>query len=116
MIGIPIVASTEVEALRDMERAEKIADCIEIRLDLLPREAWIPLLRRKKKPCIVTLRPERQGGRFREEEIRRVRLLEETLGHHPDFIDVEWDTPPHLIGSLLRKRVIINFQKLRINK
>jgi len=117
MIGIPIVASTEVEALRDMERAEKIADCIEIRLDLLPREAWIPLLRRKKKPCIVTLRPERQGGHFREEEIRRVRLLEETLGHHPDFIDVEWDTPPHLIGSLLRKRgdetaVIVSYHNL----
>lgn len=104
MIAIPIVASAEVDALRDMERAEKIADCIEIRLDLLPRQAWLPLLRRKRKPSIVTLRPERQGGCFRGEEIRRVRLLEEVLGHEPDFIDVEWDTPPHLVGSLLKKK------------
>ncbi len=104
MICIPIVASTKQEALRDLERSERMADLIEFRLDLLPREAWSPLLERKKKPSIVTLRPERQGGSFRGEETLRVRLLEEALGHHPDFIDVEWDTPPQLMGSLLRKR------------
>ncbi|NIO06155.1 MAG: shikimate dehydrogenase [Proteobacteria bacterium] len=114
MIAIPIAASTKHDALRDLERAEKMADCIEIRLDLLPREAWVPLLRRKRKPSIVALRPERQGGSFQGEEISRTHLLEEALGYDPDFIDVEWDTPPHLIGSLLRKkgastRVIVSY-------
>jgi 3-dehydroquinate dehydratase/shikimate dehydrogenase len=104
MIAIPILASTKPDALREMERAENMADCIEIRLDLLPREAWAPLLRRKKKPSIVTLRPERQGGGFQGEEISRIRLLKDALGHHPDFIDVEWDTPAHLVGSLLKEK------------
>ena len=117
MICIPIVGSTKLEALRNMEKAERMADIIEIRLDLLPRETWIPLLERKKKPSIVALRPPRQGGRFQDEEIERIRLLGEILGYGPDFIDVEWDTPSQLIGSLLRKRrentgLIISYHNL----
>ena len=104
MIAIPVVASTKAEALDNMERAEKMADLIEIRLDLLPREAWIPLLKRNEKPSIVTLRPTRQGGHFQGEEALRIRLLDEVLCHHPDFIDLEWDTPPDLIGSLKRRK------------
>ena len=104
MIAIPVVASTSHEALANMERAEETADLIEIRLDLLPQDAWRPLLRRRKKPFIVTLRPTRQGGRFEGEERRRLGLLEEALCHRPAFVDLEWDTPPELIGSLLRKK------------
>ncbi|UCD72149.1 MAG: shikimate dehydrogenase [Syntrophobacterales bacterium] len=104
MICIPIVASTEQDALITMEGAESAADVIEVRLDLLPREVWTPLLKRRGKPSIVTLRPERQGGQFNGEEAERIRLLGETLAFNPSFIDVEWDTPSHLISSLLRKK------------
>ena len=104
MICIPIVASTVQEALLNLERAENGADVVEVRLDLLPREAWTPLLKRGGKPSIVTLRPERQGGRFNGQEGERIRFLEGTLAFDPAFIDVEWDTPPHLISSLLRKK------------
>jgi 3-dehydroquinate dehydratase/shikimate dehydrogenase len=118
MIAIPVVASTQMEALHEMERAEKMADYIEIRLDLLPREAWPSLLGRKKKPSIVTLRPKRQGGCFKGEERLRVQLLEQALDHHPDFIDVEWDTPPHLLGPLLKKKegktgVIVSYHNFK---
>jgi len=117
MIAVPIVAPTYEEALRDMERAEKIADVVEIRMDLVPRESWIPLLGRQERPSIVTLRPERQGGSFRGEETRRIQLLENALNHHPDFIDVEWDTPSHLIKALLKRRsrktkVIVSYHNL----
>jgi 3-dehydroquinate dehydratase/shikimate dehydrogenase len=104
VICIPIVASTVQEALLNLERAENVADVVEFRLDLLPQEAWAPLLRRGRKPSIVTLRPERQGGRFNGEEGERIRFLEGTLAFDPAFIDVEWDTSPHLISSLLRKK------------
>lgn len=104
MIAIPIAASTEEEAFRDMKRAEQIADCIELRLDRLHRTTWLPLLERRKKPVIVTLRPERQGGAFRGEERQRIRLLEELLVHQPDYVDVENDTSPDLMGSLLENR------------
>ena len=104
MICIPIVAPTTEEALRDMERAEHTVDMTELRLDVLPRDAWIPLLQRRQKPCIVTLRPEREGGHFRQEEGTRIALLESLLRFTPDFIDLEWDTPPDLMGSLLRKK------------
>ncbi|NIQ37621.1 MAG: shikimate dehydrogenase [Proteobacteria bacterium] len=104
MIAIPIVGATPSEALQTMEKAEAMADCIEIRLDLIPRDVWLSLLKRKKRPSIVTLRPVRQGGAFEGEEISRIRLLEEALGYDPDFIDVEWDTPPHLFGSLMKKK------------
>ncbi len=52
----------------------------------------------------VTLRPARQGGHFQGEERIRIRLLEEALAYDPDFVDVEWDTPSELIGSVLRKK------------
>jgi 3-dehydroquinate dehydratase/shikimate dehydrogenase len=118
MICIPIVASTLQEALGDMERAERMADILEVRLDVLPRQAWIPLVKRKNKPLIVTLRPERQGGHFREEEIVRIRLLEDVLGHDPDFVDLEWDTPPDLFGSLLKRkrektRLIVSYHNFK---
>jgi 3-dehydroquinate dehydratase/shikimate dehydrogenase len=100
-----------------MERAEGMADCIEIRLDLVPREVWTPLLRRRKKPCIIALRPERQGGEFQGEEISRIQLLAEALNYCPDFIDMEWDMPPHLFGSLMKKKsgktgVIVSYHNL----
>jgi 3-dehydroquinate dehydratase/shikimate dehydrogenase len=104
MICIPIVATTEEDALLGLKRAEKVADVIELRLDLLPRKAWPLLLKQKRKPCIVTLRSERQGGRFKGEEAERIQLLEETLVFQPSFIDAEWDTPPKLIERLKKRK------------
>ena len=104
MICIPIVASTEQDGLLDLERAERIADVIEFRLDLLPGDSWSLLLGKRTKPCIVTLRSERQGGRFRGGEAERLRILEETLAFHPSFIDIEWDTPPELIERLRKRK------------
>jgi len=104
VICIPIAASTGPEVLSDLEKAEKVADLIELRLDLLPRDTWLLLLNQLKKPLIVTLRPERQGGRFKGEEAERIRLLEEVLSFKPAFIDVEWDTPTELVESLRRKK------------
>ena len=104
MICIPIAASTGVEVLSDLEKAENVADLIELRLDLLPRDTWLLLLNQLKKPLIVTLRPERQGGRFKGEEAERIGLLEGVLSFKPAFIDVEWDTPKELIESLRRKK------------
>ena len=104
MICIPIVASTAEEALRDLERAEQTADMTELRLDLLPRDVWATLLQKKKKPCIMTLRPEREGGHFRHDESTRIALFESLLEYNPDFIDLEWDTPPHPMESLLKRK------------
>ncbi len=104
MICIPIVATTEQEALSQLKKAEKVADLIELRLDLLPRPLWLLLLNRLKKPFIATLRSERQGGQFRGEEALRIRLLEETLSFKPAFVDVESDTPKELIDSLKRRK------------
>ncbi len=104
MICIPIVASTEEDALLSLKRAEEISDLVELRLDLLPRKAWLLLLKEKRKPCIVTLRSERQGGCFKGEETERIQLLEESLVFQPTFIDTEWDTPPPLIERLKKRK------------
>jgi 3-dehydroquinate dehydratase / shikimate dehydrogenase len=104
MICISIVAQTSGEAHFRLEEAERIADVIELRLDLLPCEVWRDLLRKEGKPRIVTLRPLRQGGRFAKTEEERVRFLEEMLAFRPAYLDLEWDTPSHLVCKLIRKK------------
>lgn len=104
MICIPIVSQEAKAALSDLKKAEAIADVIELRLDVVPREVWSCLFREARKPLILTLRSIRQGGRFEGDEASRIEILRKTLKERPAFIDLEWDTPRELFEQLKRER------------
>jgi 3-dehydroquinate dehydratase / shikimate dehydrogenase len=104
MICVPIASTTEKAALSDLANAEAAADLIELRLDLLPKEAWRLLVKAAKKPLLLTLRAERQGGAFRGGEEERIGLIEEMLSFNPAWVDLDWDTPPALIERIKRRR------------
>lgn len=101
MLCVPILADEPAVAKRDaILAAEKGADIVEFRVDLL-MEADLPLDARIAQikdlvaesplPCIVTCRPEWEGGLYAGDEDERVSMFEAlgTADSPPAYIDVE---------------------------
>lgn len=101
MLCVPILADDPRVAHRDaVLAAEKGADIVEYRVDLLmdgeyPLEGRIQQIRSlvadSPLPCIVTCRPEWEGGLYSGDEDERVSMFEAmgTSDHPPAYIDVE---------------------------
>jgi len=80
MIAVPIVAPTTNGALKDMRKAVRIADLVELRLDLIKdinEKNLEKLLAHKNKRVIVTDRK------------KRINLLKETIKLKADLIDLD---------------------------
>ncbi len=101
MLCVPILADDPTTARRDaILAAERGADIVEFRVDLL-MEADLPLDARIAQikdlvansplPCIVTCRPEWEGGLYAGGEDERVSMFEAvgTADSPPAYIDVE---------------------------
>lgn len=101
MLCVPILADDPATAKRDaILAAEKGADIVEFRVDLLMEadlslEARIAqikeLVAESPLPCIVTCRPEWEGGLYAGGEDERVSMFEAlgTADRPPAYIDVE---------------------------
>lgn len=101
MICVPILADEPAVAKRDaILAAEKGADIVEFRVDLLMEadlslDARIgqikDLVAESPLPCIVTCRPEWEGGLYAGDEDERVSMFEAlgTADSPPAYIDVE---------------------------
>ncbi|MFH0910545.1 MAG: shikimate dehydrogenase [Planctomycetota bacterium] len=113
MICIPIVASTQVEALLSIHRANaEPADLLEIRLDYIRGAMDVgALLAAAEKPCIMTCRRASDGGLFQGEEARRRALLEEGARLGAAYVDVEADVLP-FFRPQGRARVIASYHNL----
>jgi 3-dehydroquinate dehydratase type I len=110
---IPIVEITVKEALIAIKEANQRADLIELRVDYLKRLNLAPLIESRQKPIIVTHRREEEGGKYKGEEGKRVRVLEEAIDLEGDYIDVESATERSLLRKLIRNKgltqVILSF-------
>jgi 3-dehydroquinate dehydratase/shikimate dehydrogenase len=84
-----------VQTLLDpFEPVDPRVDCVELRLDLHPDADVRAVRLRHKKPVLVTVRREQDGGRFRGTEAERARLFENAAV--ADYVDVEADAPPEV--------------------
>lgn len=100
MIAIPVVASNINEAIKDMKKASKIADVVELRLDFIKNineKNLKKLLSKKTKKIIVTDRK------------KRTNLLKEAIKLKADFIDLDIS-----IGEKTIKKIIQNKNKTKI--
>ncbi len=92
-IVVPITATSIKGALRDISEANKVADIIELRLDFLkalPKPKDIQtLIKACDKPAICTCRPQREGGKFYDNEDERAAILRNCIEAGTDFVDVE---------------------------
>ncbi|MFA4917404.1 MAG: type I 3-dehydroquinate dehydratase [Syntrophales bacterium] len=122
MICVPIVARTQIEALRKIERSAPLTDIIELRMDMIrggnlgelinkvrscPSFPKIIVTNRRKGEGITQLSP---GGdsntvkltkKISTSETQRVATLNEAVACGADYIDVELNTPDDLRRELL---------------
>ena len=101
------------KASQAVEKANGLADLIELRVDYLKLPTLEPLLARSKKPIVVTSRPKEEGGRFDGDEKKRLAILREAADLGADFVDVEMKSERPFLKELLRHkngtRVILSF-------
>ena len=80
------------QSMADLRAARDaaVADMVEVRLDGVADLDVAGALRGRRKPVVVTCRPEWEGGRFTGAEEERHRILAEALSLGAEFVDVEW--------------------------
>ncbi|MGR3317698.1 MAG: type I 3-dehydroquinate dehydratase [Candidatus Anammoxibacter sp.] len=96
MICIPITADSNQGAIKELKKASKFADIVELRIDYIDTPDLDALLKERSKPVIVTNRPKRQGGMFSGDETARIDLLKKAIALKADYIDIEHDS----VGSI----------------
>jgi len=106
LICVSIAASDVLGLVRAARAAKRGgADLVEARLDHLARCGPEDLVRLRKRvnfiPVVATLRPAREGGRYRGSERLRTELLERAVECGFDYVDVELGTGKARLASLL---------------
>ena len=113
MICVPIVGASMLKALDQITAAEKVADILELRLDLIDSFDLNLLLNAANKPIIVTARSKIDGGQFKGSEEARLGILHAALEAGADYIDIEVSTPrEHLqpfLESHATSKIIISY-------
>jgi 3-dehydroquinate dehydratase/shikimate dehydrogenase len=91
---VTVTAPTMAELRR---RRDEIvdADMVELRLDTVGDPDPAGALAGRRRPAIVTCRPQWEGGHFTGSEEERRRILEHALALGAEFVDVEWRAPFH---------------------
>jgi 3-dehydroquinate dehydratase/shikimate dehydrogenase len=86
---VTVTADTTAE-LRTRRDQVADADMVELRLDTVKDPSAAGALAGRKKPVIVTCRPQSQGGHFKGSEEERRAILAEALALGAEFVDLEW--------------------------
>jgi 3-dehydroquinate dehydratase type I len=84
-----VVVSDDHDAV---QKAEALADMLELRLDLVG-SGWQELARRLHKPWIATMRDSAHRGKFTGSEAERVDRLMQAVTLGANIIDIEIDCP-----------------------
>ena len=83
------VAGRTMEELRRARDAADLADIVELRLDFSDTCDVAAALTGRRKPVVVTCRPDWEGGAFRGIEAERRRILLAAVELGAEFVDVE---------------------------
>jgi 3-dehydroquinate dehydratase-1 len=112
-ICLPIVERSLGKALSAIEKANGLADLIELRLDYL-REPELPtLLKVGEKPFIVTNRRKEEEGKYRGEEKKRLEILRQAVDLGVAYVDVETRSKRSSLLELIKNkrgtRLVLSF-------
>src|SRR3977135_3994948 len=88
LICATVTASTTAELRRRRDEVVD-ADLIELRLDSVSDPNVAGALAGRRRPVIVTCRPEWEGGRFKGAEEDRRRILADALALGAEYVDIE---------------------------
>lgn len=85
------------------------ADLVELRLDTVRDPSAAAALAGRRKPVIITCRPESEGGHFAGSEEERRRILAEALTLGAEFVDLEWNgSCADLIAQTGGRRIVLS--------
>ncbi|MBW1722567.1 MAG: type I 3-dehydroquinate dehydratase [Deltaproteobacteria bacterium] len=104
MICIPILARDTREAEEKIRRAERLADLLEIRLDVMGRFDLHGIIRAAAKPVIVTYRSRQEGGKGKDCYATVARYLCQAAEAGVDFIDIEYSMPGGIRKKIFEAR------------
>jgi 3-dehydroquinate dehydratase/shikimate dehydrogenase len=79
-------STADLRAARDAA----VADMVEVRLDGVADVDVAGVLHGRRKPVVVTCRPQWEGGHFTGAEEERHRILKQAMALGAEFVDVEW--------------------------
>ena len=115
-ICISIAERSISKVRRALNKANQLADLIELRLDYLSRPNLEEFWPKVKKPLIVTNRLRQEGGQFKGREEERIGFLKKAMDLGASFIDVELVSARDYIYGLLhhrkKTRLILSFHNL----
>jgi 3-dehydroquinate dehydratase/shikimate dehydrogenase len=95
--------------------AEAGVDLVEIRADVLRREVDLKrILAHRYTPCIFTIRRAVDGGMWRQDEDKRMRLIREAIVAGVDYVDLEMDVAAKVPRFGRTKRIVSyhNFKRM----
>jgi 3-dehydroquinate dehydratase / shikimate dehydrogenase len=88
LLCVTVTAPTTAELRRQRDEVAD-ADLIELRLDSVSDPDVAGALAGRRRPVIVTCRPEWEGGRFKGAEEDRRRILADALALGAEYVDIE---------------------------
>lgn len=91
-----------MEELRRARDGASGADLVELRLDSVDHPDVYGALEGRRRPVIVTCRPDWEGGSFKSSEEERERLLLDAVAAGAEFVDVE--ARAEFVPAILRQR------------
>jgi 3-dehydroquinate dehydratase type I len=106
---VPIIASNTEEAIKKMARAAKVADVLEVRLDLMDSFDIQRIVKAAEKPVLITHRSVKEGGKGKNNPVDH---LIAGIKAGADLIDVELSMPQDSRKRILslkgRSKVVVS--------
>jgi 3-dehydroquinate dehydratase/shikimate dehydrogenase len=113
LLCVTVTGATTAE-LRQKRDAVSDADLIELRLDTVCDPSAAGALAGRRRPAIVTCRPEWEGGSFKGSEEERKAILAEALSLGADYVDLEWRAHfDDLIAQAGGRRIVLSTHDYR---
>ncbi len=106
-ICVPIMERSMKSVLALIDKANQVADILEIRIDAMQKLDLAIIKAHAQRPVIITNRRRAEGGFFSGTERARIRLLKEAVDLGAEYIDIEAGTQRALqedIFSAIEKR------------
>jgi 3-dehydroquinate dehydratase/shikimate dehydrogenase len=108
LLCVTVTGATTAE-LRQKRDAVPDADLIELRLDTVSDPTAAGALEGRRRPAIVTCRPQWEGGSFKGSEAERKKILADALSLDAEYVDIEWRAHfDDLIAQAAGRRIVLS--------
>jgi 3-dehydroquinate dehydratase type I len=109
MFCVPIIARNTDDAIRKMSIASRVADVLEVRLDLMESFDIPLIIKASEKPALITYRSVGEGGMGKDSPDKVAEHLISAIESGADLVDVELSMPQDQ-----RNRVMDSREKSKI--